>query len=123
MQYYLFLKHKTIISSSCLDIFLFGAFLQRVNQCLHNACHNSSAAVCDFKFLDCGEGIDVNIRMNKINEKLWGEWRVNANATRCFYQNSDVFKFGIYSTAVNVTVSTSYVQKYVYSLFWGFQAS
>ena len=84
----LFLHHVWII-------FLFGAFLQRVNQCLHNACLNSTAAVCDLKFLDCGEGNNVNMRMNKINEKLWGEWRVNANATQCFYQNSDVFVWNL----------------------------
>jgi cyclic nucleotide gated channel len=79
---------------------------------------------CNPKFLDCGRGkLDYIDNASDVDLVLWGKWKTNANATQCFYRNSDVFVFGIYSSAVNLTVSTSLAQKYAYSLFWGFQAS
>ncbi|KAK4782004.1 hypothetical protein SAY86_016106 [Trapa natans] len=90
--------------------YLFG--LQRVNQCLRDAC--SLNGMCDF--MDCGDG-------NKIhdfhNNNKWNEWKNNINASNCFSQ--DGFSYGIYQKAVNLTTEESIITRYFYSLFWGFQ--
>lgn len=99
--------------------YLFG--LQRVNQCLQDACSNATTEQCNLQFLDCGEGGNVTKKMMQINASLWEIWTSNSNASECFYLDSSVFTYGIYSSAVNVTVEKDFVNKYVYSLFWGFQ--
>ncbi|KAK8479557.1 hypothetical protein V6N12_064055 [Hibiscus sabdariffa] len=86
--------------------YLFG--LQRVNQCLRNACRNSNITNC-MEFIDCGSGHTFN---NPI-------WMNNANVSACFTE--DGFDYGIYVPAVNLTTEESIVTRYVYSLFWGFQ--
>lgn len=48
-------------------------------------------------------------------------WKNNENASACF--GKEGFDFGIYETAVNLTTHRSFVKRYVYSLFWGFQVS
>lgn len=99
--------------------YLFG--LQRVNQCLQDACINATTENCDLRFLDCGEGGNVTKKMIMINASLWNNWISNSNASGCISSNSAVFTYGIYSSAVNVTFETGFVPKYVYCLFWGFQ--
>ncbi|XP_044466331.1 probable cyclic nucleotide-gated ion channel 20, chloroplastic [Mangifera indica] len=94
--------------------YLFG--LQRVNQCLRNACHDSSLYPNCKDFIDCGRG-DGFSRFN--SSPLWTNWTSNANATACF--TSDGFAYGIYELAVNLTTEGSIVTKYIYALFWGFQ--
>ncbi|PON45443.1 Voltage dependent potassium channel [Parasponia andersonii] len=88
--------------------YLFG--LQRVNQCLRNACHSSDPELCDF--IDCGHGSDdfSSARQN---------WTSNPNATACLTQ--DGFSYGIYMNAVNLTTERSVITRYIFSLFWGFQ--
>ncbi|TQD93835.1 hypothetical protein C1H46_020523 [Malus baccata] len=89
--------------------YLFG--LQRVNQCLRNACHNSDIPneLC-MKFIDCGFGEQG---------WKWENWIDNENATTCFSEEG--FAYGIYVKAVDLTTADSVITKYVYSLFWGFQ--
>ncbi|XP_022736402.1 probable cyclic nucleotide-gated ion channel 20, chloroplastic isoform X1 [Durio zibethinus] len=89
--------------------YLFG--LQRVNQCLRNACHDSSFENCT-ELIDCGSG-HTSFHPN------WTNWKDNANASTCF--TADGFSYGIYIQAVNLTTEKSIVTRYVYSLFWGFQ--
>lgn len=95
--------------------YLFG--LQRVNQCLRDACRDSTipSDKC-MRFIDCGHGKAAE-RFR--GETYWEPWKNNENATACF--GKDGFDFGIYENAVNLTTKTSLVKRYVYSLFWGFQ--
>ncbi|GMJ02678.1 CYCLIC NUCLEOTIDE-GATED CHANNEL 20, cyclic nucleotide gated channel 20 [Hibiscus trionum] len=86
--------------------YLFG--LQRVNQCLRNACRNSNITNC-MELIDCGSGRTFNNPF----------WMNNANVSACFTE--DGFDYGIYVHAVNLTTEDSIVTRYVYSLFWGFQ--
>nr|XP_048329623.1 probable cyclic nucleotide-gated ion channel 20, chloroplastic isoform X1 [Ziziphus jujuba var. spinosa] len=94
--------------------YLFG--LQRVNQCLRNACHDSQIEPC-MKFIDCGHGDNID-GFNK-SYPTWTKWIDNINATSCF--STDGFPYGIYIQAVNLTMERSVITRYVYSLFWGFQ--
>lgn len=84
-------------------------FFQRVNQCLRNACHNSTIPGC-MKFIDCGRG-RPNFTSNP--------WINNTDAVACM--DSSGFTYGIYQSAVPLTIETNVINKYVYSLFWGFQ--
>ncbi|KAL5200562.1 hypothetical protein ABZP36_021765 [Zizania latifolia] len=80
--------------------YLFG--LQRVNQCLHDACvalHGEKT--CHWGFTDCG-----------INS--------NSNLTDCFDTKNGSFQYGIYQQAVLLTTEPG-LKRYIYSLFWGFQ--
>ncbi|GFP88478.1 probable cyclic nucleotide-gated ion channel 20 chloroplastic [Phtheirospermum japonicum] len=93
--------------------YLFG--LQRVNQCLRDACHHSKIGRC-MEFIDCGHGDDF---LNFRNDPKWGQWQNNINASACFEQ--DGFAYGIYQNAIALTTNQDLVTRYVYSLFWGFQ--
>ncbi|XP_021601036.1 probable cyclic nucleotide-gated ion channel 20, chloroplastic isoform X3 [Manihot esculenta] len=96
--------------------YLFG-LQQRVNQCLRDACHQSSIKEVCMSFIDCGHG-DKHAELG--SDQTWLNWTTNANATACFTQ--DGFPYGIYVQAVNLTSSkNSAITRYVYSLFWGFQ--
>ncbi|KAI7729652.1 hypothetical protein M8C21_015745 [Ambrosia artemisiifolia] len=63
--------------------YLFG--LQRVNQCLRDACHDSGFLNCK-KLIDCGHGGGDDI--------IRTGWQENANASACFQE--DGFPYGIY---------------------------
>ncbi|KAJ7520604.1 hypothetical protein O6H91_19G012800 [Diphasiastrum complanatum] len=100
--------------------YLFG--LQRVNQCLQDACHNATEVGCVQQFLDCGRGRQINETMSRINSSKWESWTQNQNASNCFSSSPYVFTYGIYLTAVPITGDIyTVVDKYIYSLFWGFQ--
>ncbi|XVF50377.1 hypothetical protein PTKIN_Ptkin04bG0094700 [Pterospermum kingtungense] len=89
--------------------YLFG--LQRVNQCLRKACHNSEINNCT-GVIDCGDG-------QPSNSSDLTRWKNNTNASACF--TADGFSYGIYVQTVNLTTEQSIVKRYIYSLFWGFQ--
>ncbi|KAL6635208.1 hypothetical protein ACP70R_027879 [Stipagrostis hirtigluma subsp. patula] len=92
--------------------YLFG--LQRVNQCLRNACQPPFYS-CDI-FIDCGRGIGQQ------NEQIRKEWVNDAASTACFDTGDNAtFPYGIYGQAVLLTTQPSAVKRYIYSLFWGFQ--
>ncbi|PON81933.1 Ion transport domain containing protein [Trema orientale] len=55
--------------------YLFG--LQRVNQCLRDACHNSSIQLC-MKFIDCGDGSSIQ---DFVKDPTWDSWKENVNST------------------------------------------
>eukprot|EP00250_Pteridium_aquilinum_P005153 c15291_g1_i1 orf=200-2506(+) len=99
--------------------YLFG--LQRVNQCLRDVCIQSISNGCDLRFLDCGDGHIPTVTLSAINYSLWMTWKQNQNASNCISNNSPILNYGIYSSVVNVTFERSFVPKYIYSLFWGFQ--
>uniref|UniRef100_A0A7N0U3S7 Cyclic nucleotide-binding domain-containing protein n=1 Tax=Kalanchoe fedtschenkoi TaxID=63787 RepID=A0A7N0U3S7_KALFE len=84
--------------------YLFG--LQRVNQCLRDACHKSQLSPCKH-LIDCG------------NNQNPDYWRNNSRANSCF--DKEGFPYGIYVQAVNLTTERSVATRYTYSLFWGFQ--
>ncbi|KAL0855434.1 hypothetical protein Bca101_060587 [Brassica carinata] len=89
--------------------YLFG--LQRVNQCLRNACSSNRTESECRQLIDCGR--------ENITEVLEA-WKTNANASACFQE--DGFNYGIYLKTVNLTCnSTVWYTRYSYSLFWGFQ--
>ncbi|XP_021292076.1 probable cyclic nucleotide-gated ion channel 20, chloroplastic isoform X2 [Herrania umbratica] len=85
--------------------------LQRVNQCLRNACHDSNIKNCE-EFIDCGYG-------HTSTRAELPSWKNNTNASACF--SEDGFPYGIYIQTVNLTTERSIITRYVYSLFWGFQ--
>ncbi|KAG4952698.1 hypothetical protein JHK85_046565 [Glycine max] len=93
--------------------YLFG--LQRVNQCLRDACHSSNIPEC-MKFIDCGRGHGNNQPGLRSDQ-----WINNTQAVACLDPSPDGFSYGIYENAVPLTIETNVVKKYVYSLFWGFQ--
>ncbi|KAL0743410.1 hypothetical protein Bca4012_084923 [Brassica carinata] len=86
--------------------YLFG--LQRVNQCLRDACGNSDHECRDL--IDCRPGNSGG---------SLAAWKGNASAIACFQE--DGFPYGIYLKAVNLTSHSSLFTRYSYSLFWGFQ--
>ncbi|KAK8966741.1 hypothetical protein KSP40_PGU006573 [Platanthera guangdongensis] len=94
--------------------YLFG--LQRVNQCLRNACFDSKKPSC-LPFVDCGSGNFTGTVNSPAN---WTDWLTNPNASACFSKDGD-FEYGIYQQVVSLTTKHSVVTRYVYSLFWGFQ--
>uniref|UniRef100_A0A2P2JKE0 Cyclic nucleotide-gated ion channel n=1 Tax=Rhizophora mucronata TaxID=61149 RepID=A0A2P2JKE0_RHIMU len=85
--------------------------LQRINQCLRDACNKSAIKDC-MSFIDCGHGVGETD-----SDQLRNIWKNNTNAQACF--TSD-FPYGIYVQAVNLT-SMHGITRYEYSLFWGFQ--
>ncbi|CAO2841691.1 unnamed protein product [Amaranthus hypochondriacus] len=93
--------------------YLFG--LQRVNQCLRDACRYSKIESC-MKFIDCGFS-EPRQHFGAIG---WEVWTKNENATQCFIAENH-FDYGIYKKAVNLVTIDSAVKRYIYSLFWGFQ--
>ncbi|XP_047315902.1 probable cyclic nucleotide-gated ion channel 20, chloroplastic isoform X2 [Impatiens glandulifera] len=89
--------------------------LQRVNQCLRDACYVSGTNDCKV-FIDCGYVENIERLPNPARQN----WTVNTNATACFDQ--DGYPYGIYVQAVNLTTEKhSVLTRYIYSLFWGFQ--
>ena len=86
-------------------------FIQRVNQCLRDACHASKLMAC-MRFIDCG------YKNSFFSDPTWRIWADNDKAIECF--DKDAFAYGIYGQAVKLTTE-SFIHKYVYSLFWGFQ--
>lgn len=91
--------------------YLFG--LQRVNQCLRDACSISTIPYCD-SFIDCGRGIGSGLYRQ--------QWFNDSGAEACFNTGNDAtFQYGIYEQAVLLTTEDSAVKRYIYSLFWGFQ--
>ncbi|VAI49841.1 unnamed protein product [Triticum turgidum subsp. durum] len=95
--------------------YLFG--LQRVNQCLQNACSASNISSCKV-FRDCGLNFDIGGQ----NEQISQQWFNEPASTACFDTGNDTnFQYGIYQQAVLLATKHSAVTRYVYSLFWGFQ--
>ncbi|BAF10182.1 probable cyclic nucleotide-gated ion channel 20, chloroplastic [Oryza sativa Japonica Group] len=94
--------------------YLFG--LQRVNQCLRNACSASKIPSCD-GFIDCGRGINIG-KQNQLSRQQWFN---DSASTACFDTGDNGFHYGIYEQAVLLTTEDNAVKRYIYSLFWGFQ--
>ncbi|KAI4351108.1 hypothetical protein L6164_005493 [Bauhinia variegata] len=90
--------------------YLFG--LQRVSQCLLDACHGALFPDCT-KLIDCQHG-----RAERLQSDQWN-WKTNTNANACLTENG--FPYGIYVRAVNLSISSNVITRYIYSSFWGFQ--
>ncbi|CAN1856293.1 Probable cyclic nucleotide-gated ion channel 20, chloroplastic [Linum perenne] len=90
--------------------------LQRVNQCLRDACRESKIRNC-INFIDCGHGDNFS---GFRSYPQWTNWTSNVNATACFSKESP-FDYGIYKQVVTLTTKSSFFTRYIYSLFWGFQ--
>ncbi|KAL2334320.1 hypothetical protein Fmac_015533 [Flemingia macrophylla] len=99
-----------------LDLFVVFPLPQRVNQCLRDACGSSHIERC-MRVIDCGHGHTRNNQSDQISA-LWSN---NSNAIACLDPSLRAFNYGIYVTSVPLTIQTSVVNKYIYSLFWGFQ--
>ncbi|ERN11112.1 hypothetical protein AMTR_s00024p00155680 [Amborella trichopoda] len=92
--------------------------LQRVNVCLRDACWKFINTSACFEFLDCGHGS----YLEKFKESsLWDSWKNNSVAAQCYDAKNGPFPYGIYGTAVPVTIESRIISRYIYSLFWGFQ--
>lgn len=94
----------------------FLSSVQRVNQCLHEACSGSNVKYCNM-FIDCGRGNNINLFNSK--GESWQDWRNNGNASACFTTTGS-FQYGVYQQAVLLTAERSIIRRYLYSLFWGF---
>ncbi|KAM0845784.1 hypothetical protein ACQ4PT_056129 [Festuca glaucescens] len=95
--------------------YLFG--LQRVNQCLQNACSASKIPFCEV-FRDCGRGFDIGGETG-LNSQ---QWYNDSASTACFNTGDGAtFQYGIYQEAVLLATKRSAITRYIYSLFWGFQ--
>ncbi|XP_042453962.1 probable cyclic nucleotide-gated ion channel 20, chloroplastic isoform X2 [Zingiber officinale] len=89
--------------------YLFG--LQRVNQCLQDAC-TSQFLNCK-TLIDCGRG-DVDEGQRQM-------WVNDSNSNSCFDIVDGTFRYGIYQQVVLLSTQPNVVQRYIYALFWGFQ--
>lgn len=105
---------SSMYRTSVLSLF-FLFLLQRVNQCLRDACHDSQIGRCR-EFIDCGHGNDYS---KFSSDPSWNQWKNDTNSIACF--STDGFDYGIYQQAVNLTTNHSLFTRYIYSLFWGFQ--
>ncbi|KAK7314721.1 hypothetical protein VNO77_33248 [Canavalia gladiata] len=92
--------------------YLFG--LQRVDQCLRDACQKIYSDECT-KFIDCGHALTGEYLKNTTRLN----WRNSSAANACFTEEG--FRYGIYLKAVNLTADHNVFTRYVYSSFWGFQ--
>lgn len=88
--------------------------MQRVNKCLDQACGGKKC----MEFINCRQGHAKEIFARNPE---WELWRKNKEADACFIK--DGFDFGICETAVNLTTHTNFFDRYLYSLFWGFQVT
>ncbi|KAG9459812.1 hypothetical protein H6P81_004320 [Aristolochia fimbriata] len=95
--------------------YLFG--LQRINQCLREACTKSGLSDCK-RFIDCGRGSYID---EFSANKNWTKWQNQNHAKACLVTPTDEFDYGIYVQAVRITTKRSIATRYIYSLFWGFQ--
>ncbi|KAG6406487.1 hypothetical protein SASPL_134090 [Salvia splendens] len=88
--------------------------IQRVNKCLENACDGNKTSNCT-TLISCSHNYEQ--RFADIPD--WIDWKNNENASACF--TKDGFDFGICEAAVNLTTHKEIFDRYLYSLFWGFQ--
>ena len=88
---------------------------QRVNKCFEDACHGGNTTSNCTKFISCYHGYEK--RFTPMPD--WNDWKNNENASVCFMKDS--FDFGIFEAAVNLTTHRDIFDRYLYSLFWGFQ--
>lgn len=92
-------------------------WLQRVNTCLQDACtaDNASSILCFSSYLDCGLGDPYNRTPADIN------WTSQTSATSSCLLPNATFQYGIYGPmGFQVAQEFSVVNKYIYSVFWGF---
>ncbi|XP_058762218.1 probable cyclic nucleotide-gated ion channel 20, chloroplastic [Vicia villosa] len=94
------------IVGSCWYLFA----LQRVDQCLIEACHLADLPLCK-ALIDCNSNFPA----------ISAAWGADLGAGNCFNVTSGDFSYGIYGNALPLTVQASVTGKYIYSLFWGFQ--
>ncbi|KAK2992134.1 hypothetical protein RJ640_002823, partial [Escallonia rubra] len=92
--------------------YIFG--LQRVVQCLQDACHSSGMDNCK-RVIDCRQ---ANYVPKLESDSTRESWKRNEKVTACFSQGA---YSGIYVQAVNLTGEPNPVIRYAYSFFWGFQ--
>ncbi|XP_042010785.1 probable cyclic nucleotide-gated ion channel 20, chloroplastic isoform X1 [Salvia splendens] len=89
--------------------------IQRVNKCFEDACHGGNKISNCTKFISCNHGYEK--RFTPMPD--WNDSKNNENANVCFMKDS--FDFGIFVAAVNLTTNSDIFDRYLYSLFWGFQ--
>lgn len=97
--------------------------MQRVNQCLENACGWNKTSGWNetsncMAFINCNHGHHLE---RFAANPHWELWKNNEKASACFLK--DGFDFGICEAAVNLTTHRAILDRYLYSLFWGFQVT
>lgn len=90
--------------------YLFG--LQRVNDCLWEACQASVLKNCQ-SFINCGRGGNIG----KLDPS-WSKWR---NISAPCFGKSDFFSYGMFEHVVMLATERSIVRRSGYSFFWGLQ--
>ncbi|WOH16042.1 hypothetical protein DCAR_0935591 [Daucus carota subsp. sativus] len=100
------------VIGSCWYLFA----LQRVTQCLRNAC----GELWCFPYIYCGDG-NTKGRLED-DPTSWEKWKDNKKASACFGPfGPGESHYGIYVQAVSLTTKSNLPIRYIYSLFWGFQ--
>ncbi|KAL9324371.1 hypothetical protein ACSQ67_009228 [Phaseolus vulgaris] len=105
-----------ILSGHIVGSWWYFFSLQRVNQCLRDACDTTHITGCT-KFIDCGHGKTGEYQQ----DKSWVNWTNNAVASACFTEDGFRDGYGIFLKAVNLTAHPNMSTRYFYSSFWGFQ--
>jgi len=84
---------------------------------LRDACGKTHIDRC-MTIIDCG-------RQGYIRSKYFDQasalWNNNTDAIACLNPSPGGFQYGIYVNTVPLTMDISVPNKYIYSLFWGFQ--
>lgn len=118
-----FLHSKYTSQVTCLKFLLFTQILgaawyllsvERHAMCWKSACRSEfSPMKCRLDYLDCGTLNDVDRRI----------WEVNTTVfSQCSPDEDVVFNYGIFANAIaKDVVSSRFLQKYFYCLWWGLQ--
>eukprot|EP00271_Cylindrocystis_brebissonii_P019873 TRINITY_DN630_c3_g1_i1.p1 TRINITY_DN630_c3_g1~~TRINITY_DN630_c3_g1_i1.p1 ORF type:complete len:1337 (+),score=314.68 TRINITY_DN630_c3_g1_i1:750-4760(+) len=103
-------------------IWYFGA-VQRFHECVVRTCRDEAETLgCQLSFLSCGSGVqrsmpDWNARMAWANETATA-----ANCAWNFNHEPDYYNYGVFNLAVPLLLKGRFINKYFYSLQWGFTA-
>ncbi|KAF3794247.1 putative cyclic nucleotide-gated ion channel 14 [Nymphaea thermarum] len=102
-----------MIASHVLGASWYLISIERQTTCWKRECRREVTAVCYPSFLYCNT-------LNDGDRKAWAN--VTQVFDRCDPQTSKIFSYGIFADALsNQVVSTNFLEKYFYCLWWGLQ--
>lgn len=98
------------------------AALQRVSECLVSECDTLGSPQCNPVFLYCPKGSSTQFVSGKppvpLNSTFWAS---SVPASLCLSSTNAPIDYGIFQSGIQLTLLTSFFQKYFSSLYWGFQ--
>jgi len=109
LQFFMYIEDNCWDELWCLFFFSSSSLLQRVNECLLNACNNiNSIKTTCLAFTYCS------------SSDAPGLWKDNENVTACL-SSSSASHYGIFQDIVPLSTETSLTKKISFSMFWGFK--